>query len=832
MERLFERKRSEVQKSAEYVKGRSIEGENTQIAGAQRQHLESRLESAAFDSKVALQHRGSKGIVGELIARGLEGADESRPISLRKSTAERNAGIAARLDRLKPDHNSHLRRSTRTSGATNVYNGVLEDLDDPAEVERYSLKHSLGPEWKKPLTYPKVGKPKITVEWGDLPRLDEGEFLNDTLISFYLRFLQKRVEDERPDLSSRIHFFNTYFFATLTSANKSRKSFNYEGVQKWTRSVDIFTYDYIVVPINEASHWYLAIICNLPALDHAAAPEECNSSQTEAVELESLLPSNPIHQAISEETHAIRDQSEHVEKEATDSFAELTLENDELGPAVTDTVEPKPEDKEMLDIQLADNIEELSEVGDTSNEVLQRISQQADESVHAVEDIEKSAKALVKTKKQKRRSMPTPAVTNTDPNTPVIITFDSLGSTRSPAIKVLKDYLREEAKTKRGGMEIDLGQIKGINAKEIPLQSNFSDCGVFLLGYVAKFLENDPEEFIAKIIRREYKDHEDWPNLNPSIMRAEIRDHIQALHNTQVDEQRESAIISGKYKHDQNFLSSPTPAATGKAENKTIAIHAPASDAIEAAPAPSNCAGNTSKETATVAVQHPRSASPAPAHDMLNGLDIVARQQQLGQLAGNDLSNSLEQSATHDHQTSKILENRNAQIEAYSSPSSSRQKSAPTTSAKRRPLSELPMHAPDGASIVEIESQSQHDPLTSRDFKNFRSVSPNSEQIKAQLPSEIANSQLSDSPRLIPQVIVQDNAVRSQSKNRIASPRKPRRPRQTARISTLDALTGTTADDAKVKKKKKASLRGKERSEARQATRDEAREREVVEIDD
>jgi len=32
-------------------------------------------------------------------------------------------------------------------------------------------------------------------------------------------------------------------------------------VEKWTKSVNLFEKDYIIIPINEQQHWFLAIIC-------------------------------------------------------------------------------------------------------------------------------------------------------------------------------------------------------------------------------------------------------------------------------------------------------------------------------------------------------------------------------------------------------------------------------------------------------------------------------------------------------------------------------------------------------------------------------------------
>lgn len=44
------------------------------------------------------------------------------------------------------------------------------------------------------------------------------------------------------------------------------KKTGYDMVKSWTRTVNIFEKDYLVVPINENLHWYLAIICKPSAI--------------------------------------------------------------------------------------------------------------------------------------------------------------------------------------------------------------------------------------------------------------------------------------------------------------------------------------------------------------------------------------------------------------------------------------------------------------------------------------------------------------------------------------------------------------------------------------
>lgn len=43
---------------------------------------------------------------------------------------------------------------------------------------------------------------------------------------------------------------------TLTMAQK-----RHARVKSWTKRVDVFEKDFLVIPINERSHWFLAVVC-------------------------------------------------------------------------------------------------------------------------------------------------------------------------------------------------------------------------------------------------------------------------------------------------------------------------------------------------------------------------------------------------------------------------------------------------------------------------------------------------------------------------------------------------------------------------------------------
>ena len=53
--------------------------------------------------------------------------------------------------------------------------------------------------------------------------------------------------------TAAILMFSSSFFS---AAERS-----YLGVKDWTRNVNIFEKDFLIVPINKKYHWYLAIIC-------------------------------------------------------------------------------------------------------------------------------------------------------------------------------------------------------------------------------------------------------------------------------------------------------------------------------------------------------------------------------------------------------------------------------------------------------------------------------------------------------------------------------------------------------------------------------------------
>jgi sentrin-specific protease 7 len=60
-------------------------------------------------------------------------------------------------------------------------------------------------------------------------------------------------------MQQRVFIYNSFFFRCL-------EKHSFTKVRSWTRNVNIFDLDFLVVPINEKAHWYVAIICFPAAL--------------------------------------------------------------------------------------------------------------------------------------------------------------------------------------------------------------------------------------------------------------------------------------------------------------------------------------------------------------------------------------------------------------------------------------------------------------------------------------------------------------------------------------------------------------------------------------
>ncbi|XP_026529727.1 sentrin-specific protease 1 [Notechis scutatus] len=90
---------------------------------------------------------------------------------------------------------------------------------------------------------------RLTITRKDIQTLKHLNWLNDEIINFYMNMLMERSKQKG---FPTVHAFNTFFFTKLKTAG-------YPAVKRWTKKVDIFSVDILLVPIHLGVHWCLAV---------------------------------------------------------------------------------------------------------------------------------------------------------------------------------------------------------------------------------------------------------------------------------------------------------------------------------------------------------------------------------------------------------------------------------------------------------------------------------------------------------------------------------------------------------------------------------------------
>lgn len=105
---------------------------------------------------------------------------------------------------------------------------------------------------------PHPAKGGISINTGDFACLKKDQFLNDTIIDFYLKYLTLEIISEKD--RNRTYVFSSHFYTRLTSTHQaadeneillSRAAERHVKVCKWTKNVNIFNKDFIFIPIAE-----------------------------------------------------------------------------------------------------------------------------------------------------------------------------------------------------------------------------------------------------------------------------------------------------------------------------------------------------------------------------------------------------------------------------------------------------------------------------------------------------------------------------------------------------------------------------------------------------
>ncbi|XP_014616796.1 PREDICTED: uncharacterized protein LOC106793974 isoform X2 [Polistes canadensis] len=304
---------------------------------------------------------------------------------------------------------------------------------------------------------PPPAKGGIAINTEDYLCLGEDQFLNDVIIDFYLKYLTLEVLSESDQ--HRTHVFSSYFYKRLTSPHAqagenavvlSAAAKRHARVQKWTKNVNIFEKDFIVIPINEHAHWFLAIIC-FPGL-------------VGKVTINNKIPKEEdVHKTI-QKSKKLKDLK----------IQAVTIGTTTITPVTTTITIDQGDDGSERDEAEGDD-EEMEVDSDDDEETEGQESNKTQETDNGFQNID-SVKV------------------------PCILIFDSLaGASRCRVVATLRDYLSCEYVAKMGiEKTFSKDTIKGASPK-VPQQSNFTDCGLYVLQYVESFFKDPIKNYTLPI---------------------------------------------------------------------------------------------------------------------------------------------------------------------------------------------------------------------------------------------------------------------------------------------------------------------------------------------
>eukprot|EP01043_Picozoa_sp_COSAG02_P093016 COSAG02_NODE_29570_length_566_cov_12.508271_1_plen_188_part_11 len=118
--------------------------------------------------------------------------------------------------------------------------------------------------------YPYHGKSRVKITKADYDVLAEHEMLNDSAIDFYLKWIEHEVVMKSSKMvSDQFLFFGTFFFKKMTTQIEAKlrgptaRLDRLASVEKYNSrgGESIWSRRFLIIPINEAFHWSLAIAC-------------------------------------------------------------------------------------------------------------------------------------------------------------------------------------------------------------------------------------------------------------------------------------------------------------------------------------------------------------------------------------------------------------------------------------------------------------------------------------------------------------------------------------------------------------------------------------------
>ncbi|XP_058939048.1 sentrin-specific protease 6 isoform X1 [Kogia breviceps] len=453
--------------------------------------------------------------------------------------------------------------------------------DDEEAGESHTI--FMGPVEKLIVYPPPPAKGGISVTNEDLHCLSEGEFLNDVIIDFYLKYLV--LEKLKKEEADRIHVFSSFFYKRLNqrerrnlheTTNLSIQQKRHGRVKTWTRHVDIFEKDFIFVPLNEAAHWFLAVVC-FPGLEKpkyepnphyhentvtqkcSTVEDSCISSS--ASEMDSCSQNSsakPVIKKMLNRKHCVAVIDSNNEQEESDpryrrNISSVKCSLKKINHTASENEESNKGEsacQKVVDRTKSENglqNEYLSSMHHTDGLSKIRLNY-SDESAEGSKMLEDELIDFSEDQDNQDDSSDDGFLADDNCNSeigqwhlkptvckqPCILLMDSLrGPSRSNVVKILREYLEVEWEVKKGSKRsFSKDVMKGSNPK-VPQQNNFSDCGVYVLQYVESFFENPILNFELPMNLTNW-----FPPPRMRTKREEIRNIILKLQEDQSKEKK------------------------------------------------------------------------------------------------------------------------------------------------------------------------------------------------------------------------------------------------------------------------------------------------------
>ncbi|XP_029318790.1 sentrin-specific protease 6 isoform X2 [Cottoperca gobio] len=425
-----------------------------------------------------------------------------------------------------------------------------------------------GPILKLMVYPPPPAKGGISVTNEDLHCLHDGEFLNDVIIDFYLKYLV--LEKLKKDDAQRIHVFSSFFYKRLNqrerrnapdTTNLPIHKRKHNRVKTWTRHVDLFQKDFIFVPINESAHWYLAVICfpglkgplyEQNPLNHAACPAAEPPSEENPPD--HCRPLSPDRDGLDGSSVSPRVPEASTKGQTEGPAAKESAASTEGGPEPSAPADAEPQYTSELH-RISVSYGSAKGDDDTFNFSDDQSSCQdecSEDGTLPEDTVSSDASALASSLNFCKQ--------------PCILIMDSLrGPARSTVVKTLREYLEVEWEVRKGTQRCFGKDVMKGSSPRVPQQDNFSDCGVYILQYVESFFENPVSSFHLPVNLSEW-----FPQQRMKTKREEIKQLILKIQQQQETDKKESERARAPHGSPAEPEIKETSGATGRTPNLPI----------------------------------------------------------------------------------------------------------------------------------------------------------------------------------------------------------------------------------------------------------------------